>query len=76
MSYKLRKSTRKNGLMKVETLTFTGSTPEEYDDFLDARFERGDPLGFVTSANAPCGKLADGSFHWFSFARDVTEVQP
>lgn len=38
----------------AELVTFTGTTSEEYDVFLDARFAEGrEPVGWRTDAGAP-----------------------
>ena len=71
--YTIRKSRRKfgNQSLPVEILTFTGSTSDEYDVFLDARFDRGEPLGWLDGARAKMGRLAEGQFVKFQFARRI-----
>lgn len=72
--YKITKTTFQN--RPAELMTFTGTTSEEYDTFLDARFGDGyEPIGFRTDAGAKAGKL-EGCFHspgscihWFQYRR-------
>lgn len=56
-------------------LTFTGTTEDEYDTFLDARFAEGrEAVGFRQDAGAPTMKLMDsGRFVWCQFRRLVQE---
>lgn len=57
-----------------ETLTFTGSTEEEYDLFRGARFADGrEAIGWDTSASAPYVQI-DGKMVPCRFRRFVTEV--
>lgn len=59
----------------AELLTFTGTTEDEYDTFLDARFAEGrEAVGFRQDAGAPTMKLMDsGRFVWCQFRRLVQE---
>lgn len=67
--YKITRTTHRG--RPAELLTFIGSTTDEYDQFLDARFADGrEPLGWRTDAGAKGGNV-DGRFVWFQFRREI-----
>jgi hypothetical protein len=74
--YSIRR-TKWNG-QPAELLTFTGTSEEEYDQFLDARHAEGrEPIGFRTDSAAPAAFLTDASgskgiqLRWLQYRRYV-----
>lgn len=72
--YTVRQTTARG--RPAELLTFMGTTEEEYDQFLDARFADGrEPLGFKQDAGAVMRQLDSGRSVWCQFRRLILEVK-
>jgi hypothetical protein len=76
--YKVRRITWNR--CRAELMTFTGSTEEQYDQFLDARFAPGtEPIGFRNDSAAPYGKPLQengeaGRLQYFQFRRYLLDA--